>query len=165
MSTHHHEGAHPFYEGAHPFMGARTHFWGRAPIPERCSPAPEPLPFLCSCGRSDWGLTVSVVELVLACLAWNSFAYCCAVEDSPTPLPFLWKKRLRTHRQCSRAGPCMSSSELLYLLLCSWRLPYATPFPAPFLWKKRLRTHRQCSGVGPCMSSSELLYLLMCSWR
>ncbi len=51
------------------------------------------------------------------------------------------------------------------LLLCSWRLPYATPFPAPFLWKKRLRTHRQCSGVGPCMSSSELLYLLLCSWR
>ena len=79
MSTHHHEGAHPFYGGAHPFLGARTHSWKMLP----CS----------------WA--------------------------TPFPVPLLWKKRLRTHRQWSGVGPCMSSSELPYLLLCSWRLPYA----------------------------------------
>ncbi len=52
-----------------------------APFVKRCSPL---LSHSLSCApveRSDWGLTVSIVE----------------------------------------PGPCMSSSELLYLLLCSWR--------------------------------------------
>ena len=35
----------------------------------------------------------------------------------------LWKKQLRTRRQCGGVGPCMSSSELLYSLLC----PPCTP--------------------------------------
>jgi hypothetical protein len=58
-----------------------------------------------------------VVELVLACLARNSSTHFCALPV------LLWKKRLRTRRQCSGVGPCMSSSELLYSLLC----PPCTP--------------------------------------
>ena len=50
-----------------------------------------------SCGRSDWGLTVSVVELVLACLARTSSTYCCAVED-------------RQHKQSPKRSPSSTAS-------------------------------------------------------
>ena len=58
-----------------------------------------------------------MVELVLACLARNSSTHFCALPV------LLWKKQLRTRRQCGGVGPCMSSSELLYSLLC----PPCTP--------------------------------------
>ena len=46
-----------------------------------------------------------------------------APEPLPRQLPFLWKKKLRKSQTYGGVGPCMSSSELLYLLMC----PPCTP--------------------------------------
>jgi hypothetical protein len=58
-----------------------------------------------------------MVELVLACLARNSSTYLCALPV------LLWKKQLRKSQTYGGVGPCMSSSELLYLLMCPPCIP------------------------------------------
>ena len=81
------------------------------------SPTPTPPPVLL--WKKRLRTHSSVVELVLACLARNSPTYCCAVEDSHMPTPLPVEEATEDSQYSSRAGPCMSSSELPYLLLCS----------------------------------------------